>query len=78
MCNKIYKKIYKEIKKAKKIVIARHIGADPDALGSSIALKEIIQNTFKDKEVYVIGYPASKFKYLGNLDKLPEDVYKDA
>ena len=34
----IYKKIYYEIKKYPNIVIERHIGADPDALGSQFAL----------------------------------------
>ena len=42
----IYKEIYKEIKKYKTIVITRHIGADPDALGSQFALKELILNKF--------------------------------
>lgn len=71
----IYSKIYKEIKKAKKIILARHIGPDPDALGSTLGLKEIILNTFPDKEVYVVGNPASKFKYLGSLDKFNESMY---
>ena len=70
----VYKKIYKEIKKAKKIVIARHIGPDPDALGSTLGFKEVILNTFPDKEVYVVGNPASKFKYLGHLDKFDESM----
>ena len=43
------KEIYKKIKEYKKIVLARHIGADPDALGSTIGLKEIILNTFPNK-----------------------------
>lgn len=73
-----YKKIYKIIKKYKRIVIARHIGADPDAMGSEIALKDIISTTFPDKKVYAVGYPASKFSYLGSLDKLSEDDYKDS
>ena len=38
----IYKQIFKVIKKYDTIVIVRHIGADPDALGSQFALKEII------------------------------------
>ena len=71
----IYNKIYKEIKKAKKIVLARHIGPDHDALGSTLGLKELILNTFPEKEVYVVGSPASKFKFLGNLDKFTEDMY---
>ena len=70
----IYKQIYKEIKKAKTIVIARHIGPDPDALGSSLGLKELILNTFPKKEVYVVGSPASKFRFLGNLDKFNPEI----
>lgn len=78
MTNKLIKKIYNEIKKNNKIVIARHVGADPDALGSSLGLKEIILNTFPNKKVYTVGYPASKFKYMGTLDKFTEDMYQDA
>ena len=78
MANRIYRQIYKQIKKYNKIVIARHVGADPDALGSSIALRDVIKNTFPNKQVYAVGYPASKFKYLGNLDKFTEDMYDDA
>ncbi len=70
----IYKKIYNLIKKYDTIVLARHVGADPDALGSTIGLKEIIENTFEHKKVYVIGNPASRFKYLGSLDKLPSNL----
>lgn len=68
----IYKKIYKEIKKYHSIIITRHIGADPDALGSQFALKEIIQNKFPKKKVYAIGNPSNRFKFMGNLDKTEE------
>lgn len=68
----IYKKIYKEIKKYQTIVIARHIGADPDALGSQFALKEMISNKFPKKNVYAIGSPSNRFKFMGILDKLEE------
>src|SRR5574344_1778904 len=78
MFNSIYKKIYKKIKKYDTIVIARHIGPDPDALGSSIALRDIILNTFPKKKVYAVGCPASKFKYIGILDKFEEDMYNDS
>lgn len=69
----IYRKIYKEIKKHETIVIARHIGADPDALGSEFALKELILNKFPQKNVYAIGNPSNRFKFMGGLDK-PETV----
>ena len=70
----IYKQIYKKIKKANKVIIARHVGPDPDALGSSLGLKQIIIDNFPDKEVYVIGSPAAKFRFIGELDKLPETI----
>lgn len=72
------KRIYKEIKKHKRIVLARHIGPDPDALGSTLGLKEIILNTFPNKEVYVVGTPAAKHKYLGELDIFDESLYEDS
>ncbi len=74
----IFKKIYKQIKKYDKIVIARHIGADPDALGSTIGLKESILSTFPNKKVYVVGAPASKHKYIGQLDKFEDSMYENS
>lgn len=73
----IYKQIYKQIKKYNYIYIARHIGADPDALGAQFALKEIILTNFPDKKVFAIGNPASRFKFLGDLDII-DDVQKDS
>lgn len=72
------KSIYKKIKEFDKIYIARHIGADPDALGSSIGLREIIKATFPRKEVYAIGVSSSKFKYMGFVDKVKDDSFDDA
>ena len=74
----LYKRIYKEIKKYDTIVLARHIGADPDALGSQLGLKEIIKNKFPKKNVYAVGTPASKFKYIGFLDKFEEEMYNNS
>lgn len=69
----MYKEILKQIKKYDSIVIARHIGGDIDALGSQIGLKEIIKETYPNKKVYAIGAYASRFKFVGPLDK-EEDV----
>lgn len=76
--NNKYCKIYRKIKKYNTIVIARHIGADPDALGSQLALREAIIYKFPKKRVYAIGAPASTFKYLGILDKFNEEMYENS
>ena len=70
--------ILKLINKYNKIIIARHIGGDPDALGSTFALKEIIKNNFQNKEVYVTGTPISKFKFFGIHDKINNEIIKDS
>jgi len=66
---KLFRDILKLIKKYNNIVIARHVGADPDALGSQFALKELLKENFKDKNIYAVGSIASKFRFMGILDK---------
>lgn len=75
---KLFREILKQIKKHDDIVIARHIGADPDALGSQFALKELIETNFKNKRVYAIGTIASKFRFMGNTDKTDNLDYANA
>lgn len=63
------KRIYEEIKKYNTIVIARHIGVDPDALGSQFALKKAIEINFPEKTVYAVGTKSSRYNYFPKLDK---------
>ncbi|MBQ7240443.1 MAG: bifunctional oligoribonuclease/PAP phosphatase NrnA [Bacilli bacterium] len=75
----IHKQILKKIKEFDTIVIARHIGPDPDAITSEVALRDIIKLNFPKKKVYAIGSGVSKFKCFGILDKISEDVsFNDA
>ena len=79
MMNNIHKQILKKIKEFDTIVIARHIGPDPDAITSEVALRDIIKLNFPNKKVYAIGSGVSKFKCFGILDKISEDVsFNDA
>ena len=74
----IYKQILKKIKEYDEIVIARHVGPDPDAVGSEIALRKIIKYNFPNKKVYAVGTGVSRFKYLGTLDKIDESKLNNA
>ena len=73
MVNPIYKKIYQKIKKYDTIVVARHIGPDPDAVTTEIALRDSIRETFPNKKVYAVGSGVARFKTYGTLDKINED-----
>ena len=70
MFNNIHKQILKKIKEYDEIVIARHVGPDPDAISSEIALRDIIKLNFPNKKVYAVGNEVSRFRYFGNLDKI--------
>ncbi len=76
--SRLLRKIYRLIRKYDRIVITRHIGPDPDALGSQLGLKEAILTKFPNKQVYAVGAPASTFRYIGQLDKFNEDLYNNS
>lgn len=69
----VMKQIIKKIKEYDNIVIARHIGPDPDALASEIALRDSIKLTYPKKNVYSVGNTVSKFKYFGDLDRIDDN-----
>ncbi len=70
----MFEKIYERIKEHDTIVIARHIGVDPDALGSQLALKLSILGTFPNKKVYAVGTKSSRYNYFPKLDKFDEST----
>ena len=69
----MFDKIYDLIKKYDNIVIAHHIGVDPDAMASTVGLKNSILLTFPNKKVRLAGSGSNRFSYFGKLDK-PEEV----
>ena len=74
----MFEQIYDKIEKYENIVIVRHIGADPDALASQLALRDSIRLTFPDKEVFAVGTTVSRFKYFGKVDKVNKYDYENA
>lgn len=65
----MYCDVINKIKEYDTIVIARHIGVDPDALCSQLALRDSIKLTYPDKKVLAIGSGNCKFINIGKLDR---------
>ncbi len=77
MKSDIIKKIGKKIKQYDTIVIARHVGPDPDAICSQIALRDSILKTYPKKKVFAVGAKVTKFKKYGELDKIDAKSLKN-
>ena len=66
----MYNELINKIREYDSIVIARHIGVDPDALCSQLALRDSILLTYPNKKVLAVGTGSQKFIPMGRLDKL--------
>lgn len=66
----MYDNLIDKIKEYDTIVIARHIGVDPDALCSQLALRDAILLTYPEKKVLAVGTGSVKFLAIGQLDKM--------
>ncbi|GEN45899.1 DHH family phosphoesterase [Alkalibacillus haloalkaliphilus] len=70
--------IIKAINDYNTIIIHRHVRPDPDAYGSQVGLAKIIQETYRHKDVYVVGEEDTSLNYLARLDDIEDDQYKGA
>ena len=66
----MYNDLIEKIKEYDTIVIVRHVGVDPDALCSQLALRDSILLSYPSKKVLAIGSGSSKFVNIGKLDKV--------
>lgn len=60
------------------IIIHRHSRPDGDAIGSQIGLKQIIITNYPNKAVYTVGDESGRFKFLGEMDIIKDELYNDA
>lgn len=74
----MYNRVLKFIREAKTIIIHRHSRPDGDALGSQIGLKEAIKATFPRKEIYMVGDMTPRYEFMGKMDEIEDEKYKDA
>lgn len=72
------KEIINKIKEYNTIIIHGHCRPDGDCYGSQFGLKELILANFKNKNVYVVGEVTKYVSFLGDMDEVSDEVYKDA
>lgn len=71
--------ILSKIKAYDRIVISRHIRPDGDAVGSTKGLREVLRDSFPDKEILVVNDDYADYTaFLGGEDSLDAEGYADA
>lgn len=72
------RQIIDTIEKYDKIIIHRHVRPDPDAYGSQMGLKELIQANYPTKQVYAAGTHEESLTYLACPDQVDRALYEGA
>lgn len=65
----LMKDIINKIEEYDTIAIYRHVFPDPDSYSSQTALKSIIENTYPNKKVVLLGEHSKKLEYINTMDK---------
>lgn len=78
MITELYEDIYTKIVEHETIIIHRHVRPDPDALGSQLGLKAIIESKFPNKKVFAVGADVESLSFMGMMDEVPSELYKEA
>ena len=71
-------RILNKIKSYDTIIIHGHKRPDGDCYGAQFGLKDIIQSSFPQKHVYVVGERSSFVDFVGQMNSISDDVYQDA
>src|SRR5699024_3974194 len=68
--------IIQSIKQYETIIIHRHVRPDPDAYGSQGALQKLIEVSFPEKKVFVVGEePDETLHFLNQMDQIEDHTY---
>lgn len=71
-------KILNKIKEYETIIIHGHKRPDGDCYGAQFGLKNIIKESFPEKNVYVVGQRSEFVDFVGKMDEITDDVYQGA
>ena len=70
--------ILEKIKAYNTIIIHRHMKPDPDALGSQVGLKALLEHHFPEKTIKVVGFNEPTLTWLAKMDQVEDTDYKGA
>ena len=70
--------ILEKIKAYNTIIIHRHMKPDPDALGSQVGLKVLLEHHFPEKTIKVVGFNEPTLTWLAKMDQVEDTDYHGA
>jgi len=70
--------ILEKIKAYDTIIIHRHMKPDPDALGSQIGLKALLEHHFPEKTIKAVGFNEPTLTWLAEMDQVDDTDYQGA
>ena len=74
----ICQQILEKIKAYNTIIIHRHMKPDPDALGSQVGLKALLEQHFPEKTIKVVGFNEPTLTWLAKMDQVEDTDYQGA
>lgn len=70
--------IIDKIEQYDKIIIHRHVRPDPDAYGSQIGLKRLLQANYPEKSIYAVGEHDHTLTFLDRPDEIDDTLFEGA
>lgn len=74
----ICQQILEKIKEYDTIIIHRHMKPDPDALGSQVGLKALLEHHFPEKTIKAVGFDEPTLTWMAEMDLVEDRAYQGA
>ena len=74
----MFQQIFDQITSHETVIIHRHMKPDPDALGSQMGLKAILEHNFPEKRILATGYDEPSLAWLALMDQVTDQDYQGA